>query len=414
MAKKGNKKTTKKKNSKNKNLNKSNLKAKEISINKETKKSNTKVAVKSKTKKVSLKDKLLKKIDKEKKKILKNVKKKKQEIKKKQLASFKLKIKKQEEKARRKEELKIASNKKKKETNLNQKNAKSSKNIKNISVEQTKQQETALENKNVKHFKIDYKLLFTLVCLLLLLVFLIFLFTRNKNDELSFNEVNINEYLDLYKNEDLEYMFITQDNCTYCELLKPYVKRLETDYKIKFNLINISKLDANEMKKLVKSNIVFEDGWTSPIIFSIKAGKEVLNVKGYKEYSVLKKFVENSINPTDNNSFVKISIDKYIALLNSKDPIIIYIGRPKSSGCEVYTPILETVSVERNIKVYYLNTDSLDTNDDWDKLNNSNEIFKDTWFTPTTLIIRDGEVIDYKMESMDEESLRYFLDKNGV
>lgn len=261
---------------------------------------------------------------------------------------------------------------------------------------------------------IDYKLFGAIFVLAVFVILLLILFNNDKNKEIKLEDININSYMDLYKNKDTNYIYITMNNCTYCELLDPYIERLQTDYKIKFNTLNISELDEEEMNKLILSNSVFNDDWDAPLLISIKDGKEISNVKGYKEYSVLKRFVEYSSNPNDSTPFTKISIDKYLNLLNSKELSIIYIGRPDSNGCEVFVPILNKVTSEKNLKVYYLNTDILDTTEKWDKLNNSNEIFKGVWFTPTTLIVKDAQIIDYKMESMDEETLLYFFRKNDL
>jgi len=71
---------------------------------------------------------------------------------------------------------------------------------------------------------------------------------------------------------------------------------LEKDYDIEFKTLNISGLSTKELSDLRNSNTAFEDDWESPMLITIKDGKEVSNIKGYKEYQVLKKFVEYSIN----------------------------------------------------------------------------------------------------------------------
>lgn len=276
--------------------------------------------------------------------------------------------------------------------------------------EKAKRKEELKSVKNKKNYR-----LFTFVFILtILIVVLLILFTNDKNNEIKLENINISSYMDLYKKEETSYIYITMNNCTYCELLDPYIERLQSDYKIKFKVLNISELNEEEMEELTNSNSVFNDNWKAPVLISIKDGKEISNITGYKEYGVLKRFVEYSNNPNDSVPFIKISIEKYLNLLNSKELSIIYIGRPNSNGCEVFVPILNKVTSEKNLKVYYLNTDTLDTTEKWDKLNNSNEIFKGIWFTPTILIVKNKEIIDYKMESMDEETLLYFFGRNGL
>ena len=240
------------------------------------------------------------------------------------------------------------------------------------------------------------------------------LLNPKEDSNITFSNINIKEYKDLYKEEELQYIYITKNNCTYCELVDPNVVNLEKDYDIEFKTLNISGLSAKELSDLKSSNTAFEDDWEAPMLITIKDGKEISNVKGYKEYQVLKKFVEYSMNPTDNNSFIKIDVNRFVGVLNSSELSLVYIGRPNSKSCKMYLPILENVTVEKNIKVYYLNTDTIDTEKEWNILSNSNDIFKKNWFVPATLIVKDNKIIAYKMETMDKEDLLKFLDKNGL
>lgn len=261
---------------------------------------------------------------------------------------------------------------------------------------------------------ISIKLIISLVAIAILIIFMVALFNKDKENKIEFNEIGIKEYKKSYQSGNLNYIYVKSNNCEYCPLIEPYLDRLEKDCKITINLLNVNKLSNKEKEELKQSSDAFDGNWDIPVLLSIKDGKEISNIKGYKEYSALKKFVENSNNPTDSNSFIKISINKYLSILKKEEISIIYIGRSKSSGCEIYVPVLEKVTQNKKIQVYYLDTDSLNSEEDWSKLENSNAIFKETWFTPVTLIVKDSKIIGYKMESMDEETLEYFLNKNGV
>jgi thiol-disulfide isomerase/thioredoxin len=339
---------------------------------------------KKKVKKITLKNKIIriyKRLKKEATRIYKNIKKRINKYKKHILSK---KLYNKEESARKEEELKG------KEKLLNN--------------------EIILEPKT----EINLKLVFSVMLVIFIMAIVVLLLNRKEDTNITFSNINMREYKELYKNEELQYIYITKNNCTYCELINPYVFDLEKDYDIEFKTLNISGLNANEISDLKKSNTAFEDDWEAPILITIKNGKEISSVKGYKEYQVLKKFVEYSINPTDNNSFIKIDVSRFIGVLNSSELSLVYIGRPNSKSCKMYLPILESVTTEENIKVYYLNTDTIDTEKEWSMLSNSNDIFKKNWFVPATLIVKDNKVISYKMETMDKDDLLKFLDKNGL
>lgn len=279
------------------------------------------------------------------------------------------------------------------------------------------QKEFTKNNKKIIQLKKSSVIVRILIVVILLVSIIYILLSFNKkNDEkhINFETISINKYVDLYKKEDVEFIYIKKDNCAPCQFVEQNLDKIQKEYKIKFNTINISKLDEKDMNKLKNSNKLFNDKWDAPLIFSIDNGELITSLEGYKEYSVLKRFVDYSKNPSNNNSFTKIDIDKYLALLKSNNLSIIYIGESNSSACKLYDKILEEVSVEKNLLINYLNTDIINKESDWNKLSSSNKIFNDIWFVPVTLLVKDGKIIDYKMEAMDKDTLIDFLNRNGV
>ena len=270
------------------------------------------------------------------------------------------------------------------------------------------------EKEKEERVKINFKLILSIMVIIFIASLLILILNHKEESIIEFNYINLNKYQDLYKEEELQYIYITKDDCTYCELLDPEVIKLEEEYKIEFKVLNISKLSKKDINKLESSNSVFQDDWDSPILITIKNGQEVSNVKGYKEYTVLKKFIDYSMNPSDNNSFIKIDVNKYLYVLNSKEASLVYICRSNNKSCDMFSNMLEETSTEEKVTVYYLNTDTIDTEKEWDKLNNSSDLFKDTWFVPAILVVKDGKVISYKMETMDKDNLIDFFEKNGL
>ena len=249
-------------------------------------------------------------------------------------------------------------------------------------------------------------------------VFVVVLLTTTKiskkvnTEEISFDKITLKEYLKMYDNDkdELEFVYLSSDNCIGCESYESNLKRLEEEYKISIKELNVTDMTSSDMDKIRQSNLFLTDSIEIPALLSIKGSN---GISGIKEYNALKRFVEYSKNPAG-ASFVKISLSKYLNLLKSKDRTVIYIGESGDSTCESYSKILESVSAKNGIKVYYLNTNEIITEENWEKLNNSNEIFSKMWFKPVTLIVKNGEIVDYKMESMGETDLTEFFTKNGL
>ena len=253
--------------------------------------------------------------------------------------------------------------------------------------------------------------------LLLIAVFLgITAIKKNMSrNEISFDKISANKFLKLYdsSSKNLDFVYLTSDNCYSCNKYEINLNKLSNEYKIKIYELNISELSDKEIKSIKDSSEFLSNTLETPILLSLKDGKEINHINGEKEYYALKKFVEYSKNPIS-NGFIEINLNKFIALLGSKDTTVIYIGSSIDKACTAFSKTLETVSSKLNIKVNYLDTEEIITEDGWNKLKESNELFSKEWFWPTTLIVKNGKIVDYKMESMNEEDLTNFFSKNGI
>ena len=207
-------------------------------------------------------------------------------------------------------------------------------------------------------------------------------------------------------------------NPVYEKLLKCYESvqakiDLEKEFEISINKFDYSKLNDSDLTILKSSNSFLEDGITVPMILSIKNGIEVSAVSGIKEYSALKNFVSLSKSENGVNNFNRISVNEYLSILSSKDKSLVYIC-DSSDSCNKFSLVLDTVSATRKVKVNYLNTENITSSDDWSKLEGSNKIFKDMWFMPVIMVVKDDKIIDYKMEVLNDKNLSNFLKKNGM
>ena len=278
-------------------------------------------------------------------------------------------------------------------------------------------EEKTIEESINEEEKIAKKLLmfFSILILIIIIFFILLIINKDDNsDEIEFININLNKYLNLYKeSNELEYIYITNNDCLECDNYEVNLKKIENEFKIKIKKLDISNFSDKDLKTIEDSNSFIVDISDVPILVAVKEKKAVSAINGIKEYSAIKNFISYSINPA-NKSFEKISVDKYLSLLKSKDPIIIYIGTSSDSACVKFSTTLEKVTSTRKVKVYYLNTDDLVTDSNIKKLNESNVIFSKQWFVPTILIVKNGSIKDYRMYAMSEEKLMEFLDKNKM
>ena len=255
------------------------------------------------------------------------------------------------------------------------------------------------------------------VLFILLVVILGFkLLFSSKKDKVVviFENITIEEYNSLYKSKDLEYIYLYHDSCSKCYDYELNLDKLQSEYNIKIKKLDYSNFNDEELSSLKSSNSFLESGIDVPTIISIKDGKEVSSLDGIKDYSSLKNFVNVSNEPMSGKSFTKISVDEYVSLLNSKNKSFIYICNSIEDKCEKFTSILEKTASNRKLKVNYLNLNNIISSSDWDKLSESNKIFNGQWFIPAILIVKNGKIIDYKMEELSESDLINFLKENNL
>ncbi|MDD2435288.1 MAG: thioredoxin family protein [Bacilli bacterium] len=97
--------------------------------------------------------------------------------------------------------------------------------------------------------------------------------------------------------------------------------------------------------------------------------------------------------------------------LQSSEIEMFYLGSETCSACKVYSPLLKDFKDYYNFDYFYLNADDLRDND-LDYILDKLEISE--FSTPYTVILKDGEVLDYQKGYMLEEELFGFLQENKI
>lgn len=318
-------------------------------------------------------------------------------------------------------------NTKKKNTNVRSSNAVSKSSGAKKNVSSTKKSSSVKSNKKIdskrkkevkgnERKKVNIKVIIIVIVILVICV-CGFLFIssslNNNNADAKLNEISFDEYLDLYKKEGLEFIYLYHSSCIGCDSYEDKILKLESEFDIKVNKLDYSNIDESDISILKSSNSFLEDSIANPVILSIKDGYAVGSISGIKEYSALKNFVNASKEEEVSNSFNKITVDNYLSILSSKDKSVVFIC-DSSQACNKFSSVLESVSKSRKLKINYLNTENITASEDWKKLESSNKIFEDVWFMPVVMIVKDEKIVSYKMETMNEEDLNSFFKKNKM
>ena len=116
----------------------------------------------------------------------------------------------------------------------------------------------------------------------------------------------------------------------------------------------------------------------------------------------------------EEKELTEINYSTYEEKIANGDNFIVIIERTKCTYCIKYMPVVEEVTKELAIPVYYINTDNL-SQDEFTSLNNSNSYLKrKQWGTPTTLLLSGNKVIDSISGYVEKEKFIEFINKNVI
>ncbi len=171
-------------------------------------------------------------------------------------------------------------------------------------------------------------------------------------------------------------------------------------------------------------------------------GHTAISKKSYNSLSFSIKDLKNSLEESENGNlngdnpleeidydvskFDEIDINKALALFDQKDLAVVYMGRETCHFCVQYVPIITSVQEELGFKTYYLDTLKMDvTSEFYDKFINKldkkyeldgenktiGEFYKLYGYTPITIVIKNGKMIDGHIGYMERDYLMGLLDK---
>ena len=103
--------------------------------------------------------------------------------------------------------------------------------------------------------------------------------------------------------------------------------------------------------------------------------------------------------------------DEVLEKLENKESFIVYVCYDDCQSCKEFKPILNQLIENYDITIYYLPTDDKQTEDQLNEIQ-YNYFYRMYW-TPTTYIVEDGEVLAIKEQLIEYEELVEWLKEYG-
>lgn len=117
-----------------------------------------------------------------------------------------------------------------------------------------------------------------------------------------------------------------------------------------------------------------------------------------------------------NGGTFQLSYSEYVEKVENGDKFVLIIERASCSHCVSYMPVVKKFARSKDVKVYYVDTDTF-SEDDWETFEETNTFFESEdvqtngWGTPTTLFLDGSEAVDYVVGETSSEELESYYDK---
>lgn len=100
------------------------------------------------------------------------------------------------------------------------------------------------------------------------------------DEQKDFNDIDIDEYLDLYDGSEDSIVLFSRPTCGYCQIAEPILHHIAYQYKLTINHVNTDEMSSDDETTLVESDEYFSDGFGTPLLVVVSNGEIVDMVSG--------------------------------------------------------------------------------------------------------------------------------------
>ena len=99
-------------------------------------------------------------------------------------------------------------------------------------------------------------------------------------DKKEFQEINTNEYMELYRGQNKTIVLIARPTCHYCQIAEPILGKIAKDYDLDIKYLNTDNLTRDDYETLIGSNEFLNNGLGTPILLIVNEEKIINAVDG--------------------------------------------------------------------------------------------------------------------------------------
>ena len=110
-------------------------------------------------------------------------------------------------------------------------------------------------------------------------------------EDAGFNEVNLDQYINLINGTEKSIVLVARPTCSYCELFTPILKQAMEDMNLTINYVNTDNFSSDDWTKFQNSfDYLASDEWGTPLTLIVQNGEIVDKNNGYVELDAIKEF----------------------------------------------------------------------------------------------------------------------------
>jgi predicted bacteriocin transport accessory protein len=139
--------------------------------------------------------------------------------------------------------------------------------------------------------------LFVVIGLVVIIIFsaLVSNLTGKEKEEVEFNDVSYEEYKALFEGETLEFVYVGNEGCGYCQATVPLLGQLQEEENVVFNYLDTYTMTEDDFADIATTAEAFTGEWGTPTIIAIYDGEAIASISGYTEIENIRAFIENAV-----------------------------------------------------------------------------------------------------------------------
>ena len=214
-------------------------------------------------------------------------------------------------------------------------------------------------------------------------------------------------------------VYLMRESCGYCELNKSNMNSVSKEYNFEYYNIDTDNLTKEDYDKVLSMLNLDKANFGTPTLVTVKNNEVVSNFSGLRTYPMLVDYLkENQLIKEDSKLYLNyVTLDEYKDLFNSDTPEVVVLATSYCKFCLAEHPVLIDVAQQTGAKINYIYLDYLfESQEQYDEFLSSLSWFSENsnFGTPTTLIIKNNEVLDALSGYREKQDIIDFYRKNGI